>query len=194
MRGKTWGLIFLWLIIIVGAILFSVVRVWPNVHDLIARSSVKTALEQSPVTKELNQLIENRSEKIKVKLYFSTVNNDACEADVFKQIEIKNPSEDLALIPQVIDLLLTAKTDGNLDDGWFSGLPVPAKLLSFGYEDGKVTLNFNTEMNVGGGSCMMGLRRQQLEKTTFSLNEISELKIKTVEIQVDGETETALQP
>jgi hypothetical protein len=40
----------------------------------------------------------------------------------------------------------------------------------------------------------MGLRRSQIEKTLTALSEVSALRIKQVEIQVDGRSDTALQP
>jgi len=186
---KTFWTIFI--IIILVAIFWLV-----KINFTTVKNRLTTADE---ITQNIPQLLQNailpppRAEKLKVKLFFSSVNNDNCEADQFKEVEIDNTLDDLGLIPKVTDLLLT-ESSATSTPGLFSALPATAQLLSFGYEDGKVSVDFNPEMNTGGGSCLMGLRRSQLEKTLLGLNEVSNLNIKTVEIKVDGETETALQP
>jgi len=181
----------IFIIIIICAIFWLVKINFPTVKNRLT-----TADE---ITQSIPQLLQNaivapaRLEKVKVKLFFSSVDNVDCQADKFKEVEIDNTLDDLGLIPKVINLLL-AESSATTTDSLFSALPSDSQLLSFGYEDGRVSVDFSPEMNTGGGSCMMGLRRSQIEKTLLGLNEVTGLNIKTVEIKVDGETETALQP
>ena len=185
---------FFWIvfiIIIVGAIFWLVKINFTTVKDKLTTAD--------KITQNIPQLLQNaivaplRSEKVKVKLFFASVDNVDCQADQFKEVEIDNTLDDLGLIPKITNLLL-AESSATSTPGLFSSLPVGAQLLSFGYEDGRVSVDFSPEMNTGGGSCAMGLRRNQIEKTLLGLNEVTSLNIKTVEIKVDGETETALQP
>lgn len=156
-----------------------------------AFTKLETAVKaESPVFKP-------KKDKITVNLYFarSDFGTVTCEANLAKKVIIDYPDNDLALIPEVMRLLLQLSQPGELPDtNVASAIPVNTRILSFGYEDNKVIVNFSSYLNEGGGSCMMQARRSQIEKTLKALNDVSSLKIKSVEIQVDGESVSALQP
>ncbi|MCX6785743.1 MAG: GerMN domain-containing protein [Candidatus Komeilibacteria bacterium] len=139
----------------------------------------------------------SQSKKVVLKLYFAAnkFNNTDCEATTVKAVAIDRPDEDLALIPYVMKLLLQLSVPEDLSrENLASGIPINTRLYSYGYEDNKAIVNFSTELNSGGGSCLMSLRRSQIEKTLTALSEVSALRIKSVEIQVEGRSDTALQP
>ena len=134
---------------------------------------------------------------ISLKIYFDDgrAADVDCQAGVPKTVTIERPSDDLALIPKVTQLLIQLSVTEELaKENLITGIPLNTRLLSFGYENNKAIVNFNADLNEGGGSCLMAMRRSQIEKTIKALNDVSDLQIKEVEIQVEGETETALQP
>ena len=138
-----------------------------------------------------------KSGNITLSLYFDdgTAAEYNCEAAVVKKATIARPSEDLGLIPEVMKLLIQLSVPEELQaEGLITAIPVNTRIRSFGYEDNKAVVNFNAELNEGGGSCLMMMRRSQIEKTLKALNEVSELEIKEVEIQVEGDSQSALQP
>ncbi|MDP2586404.1 MAG: GerMN domain-containing protein [Candidatus Komeilibacteria bacterium] len=140
-----------------------------------------------------------KSAKVTLSLYFdkpdSTGQNFDCSAKAVKQVIVDRPETELGLIPVAIKLLLQLSNPEELEkSGLSSGLDLNTRLYSFGYENNKAIVNFDASLNAGGGSCLMTLRRSQIEKTLVALNEVSDLQIKQVEIQVDGDADTALQP
>jgi hypothetical protein len=140
---------------------------------------------------------QKKEPNISLKIYFDSaaVDNSNCEATVFKTATIARPEEELGLIPAVVNLLVQLSVPEDLAaENLLTAIPINTRLLSFGYEDNRAIVNFNDYLNEGGGSCLMQMRRSQIEKTLMALNEVSALDIKEVEIQVQGESSTALQP
>lgn len=140
-----------------------------------------------------------KSDKITLSLYFDQVDSDGqnfdCSANAVKQVTVLRPEAELGLIPLVMKLLIQLSSPEDLaNDNLSSGIDLNARLYSFGYENNKVIVNFDPSLNAGGGSCLMTLRRSQIEKTLMALNQVSNLQIKQVEIQVEGDADTALQP
>ena len=137
------------------------------------------------------------AENITVSLYFDDGSSAEynCEAQSVKRVMIKRPSEDLGLIPEVMKLLIQLSVPEELEsEGLLTAIPLNTRIRSFGYEDNRAIVNFNEDLNEGGGSCLMIMRRSQIEKTLKALNEVSDLEIKEVEIQVEGDSQSALQP
>ncbi|MBU1131129.1 GerMN domain-containing protein [Patescibacteria group bacterium] len=146
--------------------------------------------EQEPAT-------ENSSNDFKIKLYFDDLNqeNSDCLPHIYQEVIIQKPEVEIGLIPVAIKALIqTSSLEDLAEQNLSSAISINTRLLSFGYENNTAIVNFNNELNVGGGSCLMAMRRGQIEKTLKALNEVSGLQIKDVEIQVEGESETALQP
>ncbi len=140
-----------------------------------------------------------KSDKITLSLYFDQVDsaeqNFDCNAKTVKKVTVLRSEAELGLIPLVMKLLIQLSAPEDLaKDNLSSGLAVNSRLYSFGYENNKAIVNFDASLNAGGGSCLMTLRRSQIEKTLMALNQVSDLQIKQVEIQVEGDAETALQP
>lgn len=143
------------------------------------------------------KLIKAADKNVSLKIYFDDGRSADidCQAGVPKVVTIERPSEDLALIPKVTQILIQLSVAEELaKENLITGIPINTRLLSFGYENNKAIVNFNADLNEGGGSCLMAMRRSQIEKTIKALNDVSNLEIKEVEIQVEGESETALQP
>lgn len=139
------------------------------------------------------------------KLYFKRVgvNETDCQAIYYREVYLSLPEEELALIPNVIKALLSPEKLKLQGLGLVTTIPAGTRLLSFGYDNNKAIVNFSSQLNQGGGSpssaggagsCEMAMRRSQIEKTIKALNEVSNLEIKEVEIQVEGDSGTALQP
>lgn len=138
-----------------------------------------------------------KSDKLTVSLYFinSQSNETDCKATAIKKVIISRPENDLGLIPDLMKLLIQLSQPEALPDkNISSAIPINTRILSYGYDNNKAIVNFNGYLNESGGSCMMAARRSQIEKTLRALNEVSSLRIKSVEIQVEGDAQTALQP
>lgn len=140
-----------------------------------------------------------KSDKITLSLYFDKADaggqNYDCSAKTVRQVVVERPEAELGLIPLAVKLLLQLSVPEDLaKTGLSTSLDLNTRLYSFGYENNKAIVNFDASLNAGGGSCLMTLRRSQIEKTLMALNQVSDLQIKQVEIQVDGESDTALQP
>jgi len=151
--------------------------------------SIPEAPQQQPV--------KTLSDKAKIRLYFDDLNkeNSDCLPDTYQEVIVQRPDVEIGLIPLAIKSLIQVSNSKELaDQNLSSAIPVYTRLLSFGYENNTAIVNFNDELNKGGGSCAMAIRRGQIEKTLKALNEISNLLIKKVEIQINGQTELVLQP
>lgn len=140
-----------------------------------------------------------KSDKITLSIYFnkadSTGQHFDCSAKAVRQVVVERPEAELGLIPLAVKLLLQLSVPEDLaKTGLSTGLDLNTRLYSFGYENNKAIVNFDASLNAGGGSCLMTLRRSQIEKTLMALNQVSNLQIKQVQIQVDGDADTALQP
>jgi len=135
--------------------------------------------------------------EVKFKLYFDKINdeNEDCLASGYQEVIAIRPEIEIGLIPVVIKSLIQVSNSEELaGQNLASALPINTRILSFGYENNTAIVNFNDELNTGGGSCLMSMRRSQIERTLKALNDVSNLQINYVEIQVNGESETALQP
>lgn len=93
-------------------------------------------------------------------------------------------------IAQAIEQLLAGVPPRWRSDGYFSAIPLNVKLLSATQSGDTLTLNFSSELNSGGGSCAMEMRRAQIAATARAANP----DVTEVIIQVEGDAETALQP
>lgn len=165
--------------------------------DYPASPDYSNFLNDFSFAKLADQAVKPKSDVITLKLYFDNNQSDdfSCEAKAVKTVTIRRTEEDLGLIPQVVKLLIQLSIPEDLaKEGLLTAIPVNTRLYSFGYENNKAIVNFNAELNEGGGSCLMLMRRSQIENTIKALNEVSGLQIREVEIQVEGETDTALQP
>lgn len=130
------------------------------------------------------------------KLYFPKkgVGGVTCQTSYYREVYLSVPTEELELIPMVVKALLSPEQLQLNNLSLTTNIPVNTRLLSFGYNNNKVIVNFSSDLNRGGGSCEMSMRRSQIEKTLKALSDVSNLKIKEVEIWVEGEKDTALQP
>ena len=156
-------------------------------------------LNNVTIFNNLNSVAEPPAAEVKqpiYKLYFGRegANLDSCTVSYYREVYFNRPDDEIELIPKVIQTLLSPE-QLRLDElGLFTGIPAGTRLLSFGYDNNKAIVNFSAHLNLGGGSCAMTMRRDQIEKTLMALNEVSNLKIMQVEIQVDGSTDEVLQP
>lgn len=150
-------------------------------------------IPQSPA----QPVIKKIGDKVKLKLYFDDLNKETsdCLPDAYREVLVQNPDVEIGLIPLAIKSLIQVSSSKELSEqNLSSAIPIYTRLLSFGYENNTAIVNFNDELNKGGGSCSMAMRRGQIEKTLKALNEVSNLLIKKVEIQINGQTEAALAP
>lgn len=123
------------------------------------------------------------------KLYFILKGkaNPDCSAHHYREVYLSVPEEELVLIPNIMKALLSPEQLRLGDLGLYTAIPKETRLLSFGYDNNKAIVNFSSHLKQGTDTCTFEMRRSQIEKTLKSLNEVSNLRIKEVEIQVEGE-------
>jgi hypothetical protein len=123
-----------------------------------------------------------------VKVYFSssdqTGNDCAAVAAVTRQI----PSTQ-AVATAALQELLAGPTAAEKQAGYTSSIPTGVKLNSIRVENGTAFADFSTELNQGGGSCLVTAIRAQIEKTLEQFSTVNK-----VEISVAGDTDDVLQP
>lgn len=91
-----------------------------------------------------------------------------------------------------ISLLLQGPTEKERKLGFNTAIPDKTKLVNTNIKAGKAYVEFNKELNVGGGSTYVTLIRDQIEQT---LKNLRCLKITDVEIGIQGMSiDEVLQP
>jgi len=168
--------------------------------------ALKTNLPNSPefidflnnfnILNNLNVMVTPVESFPTYKLYFMLKGKAAadCTARNYREVYLSVPEEELVLIPNILKALLSPDLLRLEALGLSTAIPKETRLLSFGYDNNKAIVNFNSYLNQGGGSCEMQARRSQIEQTLKGLNNVSGLRIRNVEIQVEGDSATALQP
>lgn len=145
---------------------------------------------------EEGQPTQELSGEVELKLYFDDLNkeNEDCLPDGYQEVIAYRPEVEIGLIPLAIkSLIQTSFLEDLANQGLASAIPLNTKILSFGYENNTAIVNFNQYLNEGGGSCEITMRRGQIEQTLKALNNVSNLQIKYIEIQVEGQTEVILE-
>jgi hypothetical protein len=130
------------------------------------------------------------------KLYFglnSTKGKD-CQAVFYREIYLPPQEDEIGLIPAVIKALLSPDQLKLNELKLFTAIPLGTKLLSYGYVNNKMIVNFSSSLNKKADACEMELRRSQIEKTLISLKDVSNLSVNEVEIQIENSTKNILQP
>jgi len=150
-------------------------------------------LNNITIDNNLNE-VEVTPDKSIFKLYFARNGQENCQASYYREIYLNPEAEEFALIPKIVMAILRPGELALENLELFTSIPLGTKLLSYGYDNNKVIVNFDLTLNEGGGSCMMELRRSQIEKTLFSLNENTDLDIREVEIWVNNSPDEVLQP
>jgi len=133
--------------------------------------------------------------KISYEVYFSNNNLDpevTCIKvfPVIKEVEGSEPT-----LKQAIEILISGPNDEEKKAGYYSSIPGNTKVnyvKTVEIKDGiKVEIDFSSDLDKGiGGSCMVRAITAQIIKTAIAFDS----SIRDVDVSVDGEIETALQP
>lgn len=94
-----------------------------------------------------------------------------------------------AVATAAINELIEGPTSSEEETGYLTSLPEGLQLSSLRVEDDVAYADFNEVLNQGGGSCMMTGRTAQIEETLKQFP-----TVESVEITVNGESETIMQP
>jgi spore germination protein GerM len=84
---------------------------------------------------------------------------------------------------------LAGPTAAEKQAGYVSSIPAGVRLNSIRVENGTAFADFSSELNQGGGSCLVTAIRAQIEKTLEQFSTVNK-----VEISVAGDTDDVLQP
>lgn len=88
-----------------------------------------------------------------------------------------------------LEILLLGLSDAEMDNGYFTELPIGSKLKSLSIVDGEARPDFTGRIQAGGGSSSMGVRVEQITKTLLQFP-----TVKTVKISVEGSSNDTFQP
>lgn len=86
-------------------------------------------------------------------------------------------------------LLLEGLTEEERNSGYSTAINEEVKIKSFNIEDKTAYVDFSEELEVSGGSALVMMIREQIEKTLLQFETIED-----VVISIEGETEEILQP
>ncbi|MBS3903148.1 MAG: GerMN domain-containing protein [Anaplasmataceae bacterium] len=132
------------------------------------------------------------SETTKLKVFFSSDDlsgegNVDCEKIFAVERVVPKTT---AVAKAALEELLKGPTAGEKKNGYHTSLNSGITLQSIIIQNGVAKADFSKELNAGvAGSCRVGTIRAQIEKTLLQFSTINK-----VEISVNGETETILQP
>ncbi len=121
-----------------------------------------------------------------VKIFLSKQGQNDCRVVYpLNRSIIKTPSIASATVRE----LVRGVRDEEVKQGFVSQVPKNSWVYSIKIADKKAVVNFSKEFDEGGGSCAKQALRAQIEKTLLQFPTIT-----SVEIQVEGRADTALQP
>ncbi len=124
-------------------------------------------------------------ETTKFNVYFVTVED---EVEYASAVERTIPYTE-----EIATAAIEALIDGpNLDEevmGYSTSINSETELLSIMIEDGVAYADFSSELEVSGGSAMVMMIREQIEKTLLQFETID-----SVVISIEGDSEEVLQP
>ncbi len=126
-------------------------------------------------------------DELVIKVFFQKDPGDNCGSvvGVIKDIDTRyNTDEVNALVTLTLGL-----SQEEINQGYTTSMPYGARLRNLEITSGIATVDFNSTLNEGGGSCNMAARRAQITETLMQFPDIEQ-----VIITVDGSEEMALQP
>jgi spore germination protein GerM len=94
-------------------------------------------------------------------------------------------------LKKILEVLLQGVAEKEKADGYYSSIPENVKINSISRSGNAVTIDFSKDIEKNsGGSCRVGAIRAQIYWTVINFDK----SVRSVNIAVEGETETALQP
>lgn len=154
-----------------------------------SKSSSSTPLTSSsaPAVKSVS------SDTISIFYASSKEDPDALKPDVTYPIKINiSANEDENKIAlKAMESLIEGPDTKSQKIGFYTTLPPNTKVNYIKIDSDKIVVDFNKNINSGGGSCEMTQRRSQIENT---LKNLPGSKGKNIVISADGDSEKVLQP
>lgn len=133
---------------------------------------------------------EDENGKMTVKVYFnnSDLNPEGDCSNVFSVEREIEETEGVAR--KALNLLIEGPTEAEKEEGYLSSVNSDTMINSLEIEEGVAYVDFSEELDKEvGGSCMVQAIESQIKNTLKQFASVS-----NVEISVEGETETILQP
>lgn len=119
----------------------------------------------------------NEPETLSLKLYFANniYNKDMLDCRLVYEVTRVVPyTKSVASV--ALSELIKGPTEAEKDNGYLNLLPEGTKVNSIKIEDGVLFVDFNKEVEYGGGSCAMASRISSLDKTLKQFPTIKEIK------------------
>ncbi len=127
-----------------------------------------------------------KSDGYVVNLFFPKKDSASCEDLGSIAIKIKDIDSELSLIPSVVKIIMQYPATELDKLGFKPVMDENVRLLSYGYNYNNVVFNFN-ELIRASNVCPLSAVKKSLLQTLSSLQASSNLQIKSVEIQIDGQ-------
>jgi hypothetical protein len=132
-----------------------------------------------------SEMALNEEENMEVDLYFVVVEeNEEKMAIVKRSLSYNSELEKNTLLQ-----LLLGPTEEEKAEGYITTINEGVEINEFYIEEKVAHVDFTEEMNVSGGSALVTMIRDQIEKTLLQFE-----TIENVEISIEGEKEEILQP
>lgn len=151
----------------------------------VEQDDVKSAITDEVFDEVKNQMIDQiNADTQEVNLFFVDVEGEKEDiTPISKDVTLQNGVEKSTLLA-----LLEGVPAEEKEEGYSTAIPEETELLSFEIKDKVVIVNFNSQLQPGGGSARITNIKEQIQATLKQFNSVEE-----VEILVEGEEES-LQP
>ena len=129
-----------------------------------------------------------------ISLFYASIKEDpdALKPEITYPIKVNiSDNDETKIALKAIELLIEGPDDKNQQIGFYTTLPPKTKVNYIKIDSDKIIVDFDKNINSGGGSCEMTQRRSQIENT---LKNLPGTKGKNIIISADGDSEKVLQP
>lgn len=127
-----------------------------------------------------------KSDGYVVNLFFPKKNSQSCDQLGSIAIKVKDIDSELSLIPSVVKIIMQYPREELDKLGFKPVMDENVRLLSYGYSYNNVVFNFN-ELIRASNACPLATVKNSLLQSLQSLQASSNLQIKSLEIQIDGQ-------
>lgn len=156
----------------------------------------EVAVKQGVVVEQTPTVTNNVSEfsGVAVEIFYASSKQDPDVMEPDKTYPVKialQAANDKELLIKAIELMIAGPSKDDKKDGFYTTIPEGTKINSVSIDKDIISIDFNSKLNEGGGSCDMSQRRSQIENT---IRHLPFAKDKKINITVEGDNAQVLQP
>lgn len=165
-----------------------------NTESVSGRKSVEGGMDARQAEGKQKTPPAVRTKTSEILVYYANEKNDPDLLQPEKTYPVTIETEgktDEDIARQALEMLIAGPEKEMTESGFYTTLPENTKINSIMITDNSISVDFDKNLNSGGGSCEMQQRRSQIEST---LEHLPMAKDKKIIISVEGSQDKALQP